>query len=202
MGRERPERDRRLALPRRPRTGRRAPLPRPHEPGQGRAPRDRVAQATRPPARHRRQVPRAGRDRRTSTSSSRPTSTTTSATSARSTTTRKCDLLAEAHALLVPIEWEEPFGLVMIEALACGTPVVAMRRGSVPEILGTAKRPSSPTISPDGRTRRPRGRPRPGAAAAGGRDAVLGRTHGRGLPRSLRDDARPGEPEPVLSAVA
>jgi len=35
----------------------------------------------------------------------------------------------------VPIEWEEPFGLVMIEALACGTPVIAMRRGSVPEIL-------------------------------------------------------------------
>ena len=47
----------------------------------------------------------------------------------------KCALLAKAHALLVPIEWEEPFGLVMIEALASGTPVVAMRRGSVPEIL-------------------------------------------------------------------
>jgi glycosyltransferase involved in cell wall biosynthesis len=44
-------------------------------------------------------------------------------------------LLAEAHALLVPIEWEEPFGLVMIEALASGTPVVAMRRDSVPEVL-------------------------------------------------------------------
>ena len=47
----------------------------------------------------------------------------------------KCELLAKAHALVVPIEWEEPFGLVMIEALACGTPVIAMRRGSVPEIL-------------------------------------------------------------------
>lgn len=47
----------------------------------------------------------------------------------------KCALLAQAHALLVPIEWEEPFGLVMIEALASGTPIVAMRRGSVPEIL-------------------------------------------------------------------
>jgi glycosyltransferase involved in cell wall biosynthesis len=47
----------------------------------------------------------------------------------------KCALLSNAHALLVPIEWEEPFGLVMIEALASGTPVVAMRRGSVPEIL-------------------------------------------------------------------
>jgi glycosyltransferase involved in cell wall biosynthesis len=47
----------------------------------------------------------------------------------------KCALLAQAHALVVPIEWEEPFGLVMIEGLASGTPVVAMRRGSVPELL-------------------------------------------------------------------
>jgi glycosyltransferase involved in cell wall biosynthesis len=47
----------------------------------------------------------------------------------------KCELLARAHALVVPIEWEEPFGLVLIEALASGTPIVAMRRGSVPEIL-------------------------------------------------------------------
>jgi glycosyltransferase involved in cell wall biosynthesis len=47
----------------------------------------------------------------------------------------KCELLAEAHALLVPIDWEEPFGLVMIEALASGTPVIAFRRGSVPELL-------------------------------------------------------------------
>ena len=37
--------------------------------------------------------------------------------------------------MVVPIEWEEPFGLVMIEALASGTPVVAMRRGSVPEVI-------------------------------------------------------------------
>jgi glycosyltransferase involved in cell wall biosynthesis len=45
------------------------------------------------------------------------------------------DLLGEASALLFPIEWPEPFGLVMIEALACGTPVIAWRRGSVPEVL-------------------------------------------------------------------
>jgi glycosyltransferase involved in cell wall biosynthesis len=44
-------------------------------------------------------------------------------------------LLANARALLFPIDWPEPFGLVMIEALACGTPVIARRRGSVPEIL-------------------------------------------------------------------
>jgi glycosyltransferase involved in cell wall biosynthesis len=45
------------------------------------------------------------------------------------------DLLGKAAAFLFPIEWPEPFGLVMIEALACGTPVIAWRRGSVPEVL-------------------------------------------------------------------
>jgi glycosyltransferase involved in cell wall biosynthesis len=43
--------------------------------------------------------------------------------------------LGHARALLFPIDWDEPFGLVMIEALACGTPVIAFRRGSVPEVL-------------------------------------------------------------------
>ncbi len=43
--------------------------------------------------------------------------------------------LGEAAAVLFPIDWPEPFGLVMIEAMACGTPVVALRRGSVPEVM-------------------------------------------------------------------
>jgi glycosyltransferase involved in cell wall biosynthesis len=47
----------------------------------------------------------------------------------------KPDFLSGAIALLVPIDWPEPFGLVMIEAMACGTPVVAFNRGSVPEII-------------------------------------------------------------------
>jgi glycosyltransferase involved in cell wall biosynthesis len=47
----------------------------------------------------------------------------------------KAELLGGAYATLFPIDWPEPFGLVMAESLACGTPVIAMRRGSVPEVL-------------------------------------------------------------------
>jgi glycosyltransferase involved in cell wall biosynthesis len=47
----------------------------------------------------------------------------------------KVRLLQNARCTLFPIDWEEPFGLVMIESMACGTPVVALRRGAVPEVI-------------------------------------------------------------------
>ena len=48
---------------------------------------------------------------------------------------RKLELLANASALLFPIRWNEPFGMVMIESMACGTPVLAFPEGSVPEVV-------------------------------------------------------------------
>ena len=51
----------------------------------------------------------------------------------------KPELFRKTHALLFPIDWPEPFGLVMIEAMACGVPVVAFERGSVPEVIDHGK---------------------------------------------------------------
>jgi len=48
---------------------------------------------------------------------------------------RKKELLSKARCLIFPIRWKEPFGIVMVEALACGTPVVALNSGSVPEVI-------------------------------------------------------------------
>ena len=48
---------------------------------------------------------------------------------------QKCQFLGKARALLFPIDWPEPFGLVMIEAMSAGTPVIAWRNGSVPEVV-------------------------------------------------------------------
>lgn len=48
---------------------------------------------------------------------------------------QKTEFMGNAKAVLFPIQWEEPFGMVMIEAMSCGTPVIATNRGSVPEII-------------------------------------------------------------------
>jgi glycosyltransferase involved in cell wall biosynthesis len=48
---------------------------------------------------------------------------------------QKRELLGQAAAMIVPIEWEEPFGIVFAEALACGTPVISCPRGALPEIV-------------------------------------------------------------------
>ncbi len=51
---------------------------------------------------------------------------------------QKKELLQNAKAMLFPIQWEEPFGIVMAEALACGTPVIGFNRGSVPEVISNS----------------------------------------------------------------
>ena len=105
----------------------------------------------------------------------------------------KLDLLAGAMCLLNPIAWPEPFGMVMIEALACGTPVVATPCGSVPELVTDGVtgfvRADDAGLAAALRQRR---RARPWPLPPGGRRAVLDRADGGRPPRSLRaGDRRP-----------
>ena len=92
------------------------------------------------------------------------------------------ELLQNARATLFPIEWEEPFGLVMIESMACGTPVIATRTGAVPEVIEHGRsgiivddyREMAAALEAGGRARpveRCRS-PRSGLAAADGGDYV------------------------------
>ena len=99
----------------------------------------------------------------------------------------KLALLGSATALLNPIQWPEPFGLVMIEAMACGTPVVATACGAAPEIVrdGTTgllvRRRTRDGSSPRGT-----GGARSPRLPHDGRAALLDRAHGARLRRAVR----------------
>ena len=103
------------------------------------------------------------------------------------TDAQKPAFLSGAVALLMPIVWPEPFGLVMIEAMACGTPVIAFNRGSVPEIIDDGRT----GYIVDDEVKRCRRRIAPAssvaqARASGFHGAIHGSAHGQGLPRDLR----------------
>ena len=104
---------------------------------------------------------------------------------------QKTQFLGEAQALLFPVDWPEPFGLSMIEAMACGTPVLAFRCGSVPEIIedgltGADRRHHGG--GDRGAAARHRARPEKGASEF--RTTLLRHAHGEGLCRRLSFAAR------------
>ena len=135
LARELSERARplRLSVPSAPR--RLPALPRAHEPGQGRASRRRRGDGGRAAAEDRRQDARAEGARSTSREFVEPHLGNGIEWLGEVSHGEKVELLQHARATLFPIEWEEPFGLVMIESMACGTPVIATARGAVPEVI-------------------------------------------------------------------
>ena len=105
----------------------------------------------------------------------------------------KVELLMGARALISPIDWEEPFGLMMIEAMACGTPVISTRRGAVPEIVDHGRTGvvvdkyrdmEDPVVLEMADSLDPVGDPE------GSRGALLAGDHGRELRRGVRGDDR------------
>ena len=103
----------------------------------------------------------------------------------------KIELLGRACAMIFPIRWPEPFGLVMVEAMACGTPVVTTNWGAAPELVddgvtGFRRDGEDDLVEAIGQV----GDARPGRVPAAGRGPLLGRGHGPrlrgGLPRGAR----------------
>ena len=104
----------------------------------------------------------------------------------------KVELLQNARATLFPIEWEEPFGLVMIESMACGTPVIATRWGAVPEVIEHgAERNHRRRLQEHGGGDRGGGPARPAGARPLRAGTVLARADGRRLPARLPVGCRP-----------
>src|SRR5918994_716094 len=84
----------------------------------------------------------------------------------------KLELYAGARAFLMPIRWPEPFGLVMTEAMACGTPVIAFPEGSAPELVVDGETGFIVGRARDGRGRGPPGRDRPRSLPRAGTGAL------------------------------
>ena len=100
----------------------------------------------------------------------------------------KVELLQDARATLFPIEWEEPFGLVMIESMACGTPVIATRHGAVPEVIDDGRSGIIvENIAGDGGGARPGGRARPDGVPRLCRGALRARADGARLRERLHE---------------
>ena len=105
---------------------------------------------------------------------------------------KKVDMLGRACAMIFPIRWPEPFGLVMVEAMACGTPVVTTNWGAAPELVDDGVTGFRRDGDDDLRRRDRRGR---AALARGvpetGRGALLGPGHGPGLRGRVRNGVGP-----------
>jgi glycosyltransferase involved in cell wall biosynthesis len=102
----------------------------------------------------------------------------------------KQKFLADASALLFPIDWPEPFGLVMIEAMACGTPVIAFRSGSVAEVVDDGV--TGFVVDDEAQAVQAARRTRPAADTCAFRAAFYRQADGRGLSSSLRRAGRDG----------
>ena len=134
LDRELPERARLRPLPVRAAPRRLPALRRPHGAGQGRAPRRPHGDGGGPAAEARGKM-REPLEIAYFDEFVRPHLTPTIEYLGEVSHGEKVELLQHARATLFPIEWEEPFGLVMIESMACGTPVIATRWGAVPEVI-------------------------------------------------------------------
>ena len=163
--------------------------------------RDRTARSPPPAPRTCRSSWRASSSpgsRRSSTARSPRTSTASaSASSARSAGRAKRSLFARARGLLMPIRWEEPFGMVMVEALACGTPVIAFPEGAARELVHRrADRVPRRRRAGDGRRDRPSCRASPRGLPRLGRRALRRRRRRRRLRAHLPVGGAPARRNP------